>query len=74
MSRSEGTGSLGGSGLRDGQRGVGFGVQHHGGENRAGSTVDRCMVHLGQHREVAALQALDHIQLPERTRPVTVAV
>ncbi len=36
----------------------------------AGDTVDGAVVHLGEDRDLARLEALDHHELPQRTRPV----
>jgi hypothetical protein len=40
-------------------------VEQHGGELAAGDAVDDRVVDLGQHRHPAALEALDHPELPE---------
>jgi hypothetical protein len=39
-------------------------------ELRAGDAVDRAVVHLGDHADVAVGEPLDHVELPQRPRPV----
>ena len=45
-------------------------VQQHHADADGGDAVDERVVHLGQQRGAVALEAVDHVQLPQRPRAV----
>ena len=56
--------------LLAGRAGLGIDVEEHLGEAGTGHAVDDGVVHLGEQRHPAALEALDHPGLPERLAAV----